>query len=140
MKLRFNILALSVAALIAIPLITVSELRAQSKKDFADSQQSSTDDRSENRAGRPIMIRNECLDHKVSCTDSAGVLRIPHRLRVGSHIDPSHLHIITRPGLYGIGNAPRGSNYGIVDGRLVRFDPQNMQILSVVRMVEAILD
>lgn len=61
-------------------------------------------------------------------------------LRVGATIETGHLHVVTRPGLYGIGAAPRGSAYGIVDERLVRFDPDTMQIQSVIRMVETILD
>lgn len=61
-------------------------------------------------------------------------------LRVGSRIDESRLHVVSRPGLYGIGIAPRGSKYGIVDHRLVRFDPRTLQILSVIRIVDAIRD
>lgn len=62
------------------------------------------------------------------------------KLRVGAEVDTQRLHVVTRPGLYGIGAAPRGSSYGIVDGRLVRFDPDTMRVQSVVRRVEAILD
>ncbi len=61
-------------------------------------------------------------------------------LRVGNKIDAHDLHVVSRPGLYGIGIAPRGSQYGIIDHRLVRFNPQTMQIQSVIRMVDQIRD
>ncbi|AGT07803.1 hypothetical protein [Paracoccus aminophilus] len=60
--------------------------------------------------------------------------------RIGDKVDAANVHVITRPGLYGIGAAPRGSQYGIIDGRLVRYDLESMRIQSVLRYVEAILD
>ncbi len=61
-------------------------------------------------------------------------------VRVGAVAGPQDLHPITRPGLYGVGRAPQGNKYGVIDGKLVRYDPQTMQILAVIRAVDAILD
>lgn len=62
------------------------------------------------------------------------------KMRIGAQIEAQRVHVVTRPGLYGIGAAPAGSSYGVVDGKLVRFDPETMRIQSVVRMVDRILD
>ncbi len=62
------------------------------------------------------------------------------KLRVGASIDPDRLHRVTRPGLYGISQSPSGSNYGILEGRLIRFDPEGLRIQSVIREVGEILD
>lgn len=60
--------------------------------------------------------------------------------RIGDRIGQDSLHPVTRPGLYGIGRAPSGSSYGITEGRLIRYDPETMQIQSVIRRVDGILD
>lgn len=62
------------------------------------------------------------------------------RLRVGDRLDNAAIHTVTRPGLYGMGKVPAGSAYGIVDGNLVRYNPETMQLESVIRSVDAILD
>lgn len=59
---------------------------------------------------------------------------------VGELIDWNRVHIVSRPGLYGLGAAPAGQRYAIVDGRLVRVDDDTGRILSILRVVEAILD
>lgn len=59
---------------------------------------------------------------------------------VGRVVDRSEVHLISRPGLYGLAEAPAGSRYAIVDGRLVRISKDSYKILSVLRAVDAILD
>ncbi|TWI36997.1 hypothetical protein IQ24_00787 [Paracoccus sulfuroxidans] len=61
-------------------------------------------------------------------------------ISVGEALPPGKIHVITRPGLYGMGEPPRGSRYGIVNGRLIRFDPGTSRVLSVIRQVDRILD
>lgn len=60
--------------------------------------------------------------------------------RIGDRISEDKLHPVTRPGLYGIGRVPSGSSYGVSEGRLIRYDPETMQIQSVIRRVDGILD
>lgn len=62
------------------------------------------------------------------------------RLQVGARLDPARLHPVKRPGLYGMSDPPPGSRYGIVEGRLIRYDPGNAQVLSIIREVDQILD
>lgn len=59
---------------------------------------------------------------------------------VGDRIDWDRAHIVTRPGLYGLAVPPQGQRYAVVDGRLVRIDEQSARILSIVRLVDALLD
>lgn len=61
-------------------------------------------------------------------------------LRVGTRLDPAKLHQVKRPGLYGISQSPKGSAYGVVKGRLIRFDPDSLQVQSIIREVDQILD
>lgn len=61
-------------------------------------------------------------------------------LRVGDRLDRSRLHPVTRPGLYGMSQPPAGSNYGVLDGNLIRYEPDSAQILSIIRQVDQILD
>lgn len=61
-------------------------------------------------------------------------------LAVGDRIDWSRVHIVRRPGLYGLADAPSGQSYAIVDGRLVRVDDGTARILSIIRGVDALLD
>ncbi|MTH77296.1 hypothetical protein [Paracoccus aestuariivivens] len=67
-------------------------------------------------------------------------LSAPKALRVGQQIEPAHLHRINRPGLYGISQAPNGSGYGVIDGRLIRYDAQTMRVQSIIRQIDNILD
>lgn len=62
------------------------------------------------------------------------------QFRIGDRLDPHDLHVVTRPGLYGIGTPPPGSNYGIFNGMLIRFDPESLRVQSVVRSVNGIYD
>lgn len=59
---------------------------------------------------------------------------------VGRVAGMESLHIITRPGLYGLGVPPSGTAYAVLRGYLVRIDRDTRQVLSVVRPVTAILD
>lgn len=59
---------------------------------------------------------------------------------VGSVVDWSDVHVVRKPGLYGLANAPNGQRYAIVNGKLVRIDSQTAKVLSVIRAVDAILD
>lgn len=61
-------------------------------------------------------------------------------LVVGDIFDLKDIHIVTRPGLYGLGEPPAGNRYAIVDGRLVRVDSGTGRLLSIIRLVDAILD
>lgn len=62
------------------------------------------------------------------------------RPTVGQRIDNGQLHRINRPGLYGISQSPTGSSYGVLDGRLIRYDPDTMRVQSIIRDVDQILD
>lgn len=72
-------------------------------------------------------------------TDS-GIARSSGPFKIGARVDPQELHVVTRPGLYGVGHPPRGNSYGVVNGRLIRFNPDTMQVLSVIRDIDQILD
>ncbi|MCQ0971706.1 RcnB family protein [Paracoccus sp. TK19116] len=63
-----------------------------------------------------------------------------HGIAVGDVLDWGNIHVVTDPGLYGLSSPPRGSRYGVVDGQLVRLDERTGRILSIIRLVEAILD
>lgn len=54
-------------------------------------------------------------------------------LAVGDDLDPARLHVITRPGLYGLTRGRPGDRFGIVEGLLVRFDPATMRLKSIIR-------
>lgn len=59
---------------------------------------------------------------------------------VGRVVDWRNVHVVRKPGLYGLAEAPNGQRYAIVDGRLVRIDANTAKVLSVIRAVDAILD
>lgn len=59
---------------------------------------------------------------------------------VGRIVEWNDVHLIRKPGLYGLAQAPDGQRYAIVDGRLVRIDAGTAKVLSVIRAVDAILD
>ena len=62
------------------------------------------------------------------------------KMGVGRVVDWQEVHVISRPGLYGLTDAPRGQRYAIVDGRLIRIDESTRKILSIIRLVDTILD
>lgn len=96
--------------------------------------------------GADIAVAQQGAPDKMARTATSALRTEPapatsrQALRIGDAIEPSAIHLITRPGLYGIGNPPRGSRYGVAEGRLIRFDPQTMQLQSVIRAVDRILD
>lgn len=53
-------------------------------------------------------------------------------LAVGDRLDPARLHVITRPGLYGLSGST-GDSFGVVDGLLVRYDPASLRLKSIIR-------
>lgn len=59
---------------------------------------------------------------------------------IGDFIDWNDVHVVTRPGRYGLSMPPSGNRYAIVDGQLVRVNEDSGKILSILRLVEAILD
>lgn len=61
-------------------------------------------------------------------------------LRTGDIIDLRHVHIVTRPGLYGLNDPRRNERYAVVDGRLVRVDESTGKVLNIIRLIDAILD
>lgn len=62
------------------------------------------------------------------------------RLAIGDVVPPDRMHLVTRPGTYGLSNPPAGNGYAIVSGYLVRIDISTGKILSALRRVERILD
>lgn len=75
-------------------------------------------------------------------TSSESAAAVPERqeLTVGDVIPASELHIVTHPGRYGLGPEQPGSRYAVAYGRLIRVDESSHKVLSVIRMVNGILD
>lgn len=61
-------------------------------------------------------------------------------VQVGEVLRLGNIHIITRPGRYGLGDPPPGDRYAIVNGRLIRVDENSGKVRSILRVVDAILD
>ncbi|MDO5620160.1 MAG: hypothetical protein Q4G24_01670 [Paracoccus sp. (in: a-proteobacteria)] len=59
---------------------------------------------------------------------------------IGNSLRGGSFHEVTRPGRYGLGNPPTGMGYAVVDGKLVRYDLKTMQIMSVLRQVDKVID
>lgn len=59
---------------------------------------------------------------------------------IGASVDRGSLHLITRPGRYGLGHPPGGSRYAVLDGQIVRVSVTDGQLLSILRRTERILD
>lgn len=59
---------------------------------------------------------------------------------VGDTLKPDQVHIITNPGRYGLGPAPGGSKYAVAQGKLIRINPDDLQVKSILRKQEMILD
>ena len=62
------------------------------------------------------------------------------QVMVGETAMPGRMHVISHPGRYGLGPELPGSIYAVVDGMLVRIDPNSREIQSVIRRVDRILD
>lgn len=59
---------------------------------------------------------------------------------VGDTLPPDQVHIVTKPGLYGLGPEPANSKYAVAHGKLIRIDPETGQVLSILRSQTEILD
>ena len=59
---------------------------------------------------------------------------------IGETLPPDSLHLIERPGLYGLGPEPPGSRYAVANGHLIRIDAKTLQVLSVLRIQDRVLD
>ncbi|RMC37883.1 hypothetical protein [Paracoccus alkanivorans] len=59
---------------------------------------------------------------------------------VGDTLPPDQVHIITNPGLYGLGPEPAGSKYAVAGGKLIRINPKTGKVLSILRSQSEILD
>lgn len=46
---------------------------------------------------------------------------------------PGQIHLIERPGLYGLGPEPQGSRYAVVGSSLVRLDSTSTVVRAVIR-------
>lgn len=58
----------------------------------------------------------------------------------GDVLSPDVIHIIERPGLYGLGPELHGSRYAVANGYLIRIDPNTLKVLSVLRVQNRVLD
>ncbi|MDQ1899448.1 hypothetical protein RAH32_03180 [Paracoccus sp. WLY502] len=54
-------------------------------------------------------------------------------LMPGDILPAETVDFIERPGIYGLGSELPGSRYAIVDGHLVRVNPNTMQLQSILR-------
>lgn len=59
---------------------------------------------------------------------------------IGQIAPAKGLHIVTTPGVYGLGDPPAGNSYAVIDGQLVRINTKTHQIMSIIRSVDRILD
>ncbi|WP_410216485.1 hypothetical protein [Paracoccus sp. (in: a-proteobacteria)] len=59
---------------------------------------------------------------------------------VGDVAKAADLHLITRPGRYGLSKAPEGDRYAILDGRIVRIEADTAQVLSILWAAPRVLD
>lgn len=59
---------------------------------------------------------------------------------VGDTLSADQVHIITSPGLYGLGPAPDGSKYAVAGGKLIRIDPATLKVQSILRNQSEVLD
>lgn len=58
----------------------------------------------------------------------------------GDVLPAEEVHIISKPGLYGLGPEPAGSKYAIAHGMLIRIDPKTGKVLSILRSQSTVLD
>ena len=59
---------------------------------------------------------------------------------VGDALPASDVHIITKPGLYGLGPEPADSKYAVAAGKLIRINPESGKVLSILRSQTQVLD
>lgn len=65
--------------------------------------------------------------------EAAVTAETPHAIVVGDHLTPEQIHVLAEPGRYGLGPQIRGSRYGIAGGQLIRFDPESLEVQSILR-------
>jgi hypothetical protein len=58
----------------------------------------------------------------------------------GDRLPEDDLHWITRPGLYDLPPLPAGQRYVVLGNRIYRVDEGTSQILSVLNVIDALLD
>ncbi|TRW97245.1 RcnB family protein [Paracoccus sp. M683] len=96
------------------------------------------------RAQRPIVVANcppGLAKKSPACVPPGQARRGGNNgIVIGDVLDLDDIHVITQPGLYGLGDPPRGNRYAIIDGQLVRVDSDTGRLLSFIRLVNAILD
>ena len=76
---------------------------------------------------------------EANASDSAMPALSAEPLAVGDRLDPENLHMITRPGLYGLA-ANGGDRFGLLDGKLLRYDPATMHLRAIIRTNVATMD
>lgn len=59
---------------------------------------------------------------------------------VGDTVTAEHVHLISRPGLYGLATPPQGQRYAVMEGQIVRVQTDTLQVRSVLRSAPRILD
>lgn len=81
------------------------------------------------------------LAQRPSSAPSQSDSNAPQRgIAIGDTVSRDRMHLVTRPGAYGLSTPPAGNGYAIVSGHLVRIDTASGKILSALRRVENILD
>lgn len=62
-----------------------------------------------------------------------GATSSPTIFQVGDVLPEADVHIVTSPGVYGLGPEPPGSRYAVAHGMLIRVDAETTKVLSVLR-------
>lgn len=57
----------------------------------------------------------------------------PVRPRIGEPVAPESLHLVRRPGLYGVSDPAPGMRYAVVGSSLVRIEEATNVVRSIVR-------
>ncbi len=60
-------------------------------------------------------------------------------IRIGDPRTGLPCHLIFNPELFGLPRVGDAWRYAIADNRIVRIDPDTLQVLALIRMVDAIL-
>lgn len=71
---------------------------------------------------------------------SPAMIEAQQDIAVGDRLARSGVHFISEPGLYGLGRTVAASEYAVAGGRLIRIDPKTLQVLSILRVQNGILD
>ncbi|AUH33982.1 hypothetical protein [Paracoccus tegillarcae] len=80
------------------------------------------------------------LTHSHDDAAAAAEPRKDKPIAVGDVLSAGQLHIITEPGLYGLGRKVGKSEYAVSGGQLIRVDPKTLKVLSILRAQSEILD